>query len=115
MLKLERIRAFRLGLPQVLDRAYFETALLVYTISDELVPVDTGDLQASGRIEPAAPNGSQAYTVKYGGGNVDYAEYVEYGTERMAAQPYLNPALQQVSVRDVISRYIREYARSLGL
>ena len=28
------------------------------------------------------------------GPNVDYAEYVEYGTSRMAAQPYAEPGFQ---------------------
>lgn len=31
------------------------------------------------------------------GPSVDYAEYQEFGTSRMAAQPYLTPAVEQVS------------------
>lgn len=37
--------------------------------------------------------GSVTYTV---GTNVEYALYVEYGTSRMAAQPYLRPAAAHV-------------------
>ncbi len=31
------------------------------------------------------------------GPSVDYAEYQEFGTSRMAAQPYLTPAVEQVA------------------
>jgi HK97 gp10 family phage protein len=57
-----------------------------------LVPVRTGALRASIRAE-RTPGG---YAVRAGGGAVDYAAYVEFGTRRMAAQPYLRPALESV-------------------
>lgn len=60
-------------------------------------PVDTGALQES--IDFAVVG---KYVVLYAGGDslthggsdkhVDYAGYVEFGTSRMAAQPYLRPA-----------------------
>lgn len=54
-------------------------------------PVDTGELRSS---IAGSVSGS---TVKDCTGRVeataDHAEYVEYGTSKMAAQPYLRPAL----------------------
>jgi HK97 gp10 family phage protein len=62
-----------------------------------LVPVRTGALRASIRAE-RTPGG---YAVRAGGGAVDYAAYVEFGTRRMAAQPYLRPALESVQWENI--------------
>lgn len=55
-------------------------------------PVDTGALRrsinTSGR---SLPNGAQAEVTT----NLEYAPYVELGTSRQQAQPYLQPALQR--------------------
>ena len=52
-------------------------------------PVDTGRLRNS--ITHEVSGGEKAV---YIGTNVEYAEYVERGTSRQAAQPYLVPAAQ---------------------
>jgi len=54
----------------------------------QIVPVDTENLRD--RIE-ALPDGDR-YTV--GPRGVDYAGYVEYGTSKMRAQPYVRPAAE---------------------
>lgn len=57
-------------------------------------PVDTGRLRASiGVSEHPAPGGVTAVRI---GSDVEYAIYVEKGTSRMRAQPYLEPALRSV-------------------
>lgn len=57
-------------------------------------PVDTGRLRTSITFEEEQNrNGFLKLVV---GSNVDYAPFVEFGTERQAAQPYLRPALRQV-------------------
>jgi hypothetical protein len=70
-----------------------ESLHVIFDESQARVPVasaaevtrgNPGDLKASGRIEDDA--------VKYGGGDVDYAADVEYGTSKMAAEPYLTPS-----------------------
>jgi HK97 gp10 family phage protein len=48
-------------------------------------PVDTGALKASGHIED---NGKTVSVVF----DVSYARYVEFGTSKMRAQPFLTPA-----------------------
>jgi len=50
-------------------------------------PVDTGNLRNS--ISHAV-SGDAAYI----GTNVEYAPYVEFGTRKMSAQPYLKPAAE---------------------
>jgi HK97 gp10 family phage protein len=53
-------------------------------------PVDTGRLRASITHEIASDVEGLVGRV---GTDVEYAPYVEFGTGRMAAQPYLRPAL----------------------
>lgn len=55
-----------------------------------LAPVDTGRLRAS--IIAVDGRDERGPFVKIGT-NVAYAPFVEYGTSRSAAQPYLRPAL----------------------
>ena len=50
-------------------------------------PVDTGNLRNSITHEP---EGDDTEVI---GTNVEYAAYVELGTSKMAAQPYLEPAV----------------------
>ena len=57
--------------------------------AQDIVPVKTGNLQASIRYNVD----EDGYTV-YIGTNVSYAAYVEFGTIKMDAQPYLRPAAQ---------------------
>lgn len=54
-------------------------------------PVDTGTLRNSITYEP---KGDFDVVV---GAYTDYASYVEYGTRKMNAQPYLIPAFEEVS------------------
>lgn len=53
-------------------------------------PVDTGILRASIQAVQVSP---LHWQVRVG---ADYGVYVEYGTRHMAAQPYLNPAVEAV-------------------
>jgi hypothetical protein len=54
------------------------------------VPVDTSVLQGSLRMEPA---GGSPLKGSFGSYDVNYAIYVEMGTSRMGAQPYIRPAV----------------------
>lgn len=58
----------------------------VLTQAVRLVPVDTGNLKGS------LTNRVVGMTAEVGT-NVEYAEYVEYGTRRSVAKPYLRPAI----------------------
>ena len=59
-----------------------------------LCPVRTGALART--VEGEADDASLAMRLSAGDGQVDYAKYVELGTRRMAAQPYLRPAIQEI-------------------
>lgn len=62
----------------------------VFLRSKSTVPVDTGTLKASAQVKPAS-GGGMSYTAEVSF-NTNYALYVEFGTSKMAAQPYLVPA-----------------------
>jgi HK97 gp10 family phage protein len=54
-----------------------------------VVPVDTGNLKNSIQTEVVSD-----FEVTIGPRNVDYDMYVEFGTTRQSAQPYMTPAAE---------------------
>ena len=60
----------------------------------KIVPVDTGHLRRSIAKGPTTWSGSGA-SGSYGTATT-YAQYVEYGTWKMAAQPYMGPSMDVV-------------------
>ena len=89
--------AFRKALPAALNRIKLRTegdlsrlGLLVQNEARKLAPVDTGRLRASIQHTPGRDSKGAYVDV---GTNVEYAVFVEYGTSRSPAQPYMRPAL----------------------
>lgn len=78
---------FRNALPEQIAQALEAIGLTAEAHAKELCPVDTGRLRNS--ISHARDDKSA-----YIGTNVEYAAYVELGTSRMKARPYLRPAAQ---------------------
>lgn len=83
-------------------------ALLVLDLAQAYVPVDTGHLKAS-----LQKGGEENVFEITGGGligvigtSVFYAVFVEFGTRKMRAQPFLTPAVEQT--REVWSQGIRK-------
>jgi len=66
-------------------------ALQVDRAAKQLCPVDPGRLRSSITNEIGQDGQGLVVTI---GTNVEYAPYVELGTSKMAAQPYLLPALE---------------------
>ena len=66
-------------------------AFLIQAESRIRVPVDTGNLRNSIITEVFAEDGQ---AVSETGPTADYAKYVEYGTSRQEAQPYMEPGFQ---------------------
>jgi len=64
-------------------------ARIVETHAKVYCPVDTGTLRNSIMVDEVTPD--KAVIAPH----TDYAEHVEFGTSRMAAQPYMRPALDQ--------------------
>lgn len=75
------------GIVRAMDRALEEIGLAAEGYAKRACPVDTGNLRNS--ITHVVESGEDAV---YVGTNVEYAPYVEMGTSRTAAQPFLRPA-----------------------
>jgi HK97 gp10 family phage protein len=78
---------------QILEAIQFElekTAADIYKEALRLVPVDSGALKES--IEVII--GDMEITVTAGNQDIDYADYVEFGTINQKAQPFLTPAFE---------------------
>ena len=70
--------------------------------------VDTGALRASMRAEKT---GSLEYQVMDG---VEYGVYLELGTERMAARPFVAPVIEQMRQGE-FGRMMRRYLEDTGV
>lgn len=108
-LSTTRLTALRAKLPEAIDTGVKRAAGMVLNVAQQLVPVDTGALKASGRVEPET-GGNGEYKVIFGGDGVDYAQYVEYGNDNpnYPAQPFLNPARAEISVAKEVQIEIRK-------
>ena len=82
----ESPEAFKLGL--------VKGAYILMRASMQNAPVDTGFLRDSHEVVET----TQGVEMRV---NAEYAFYVEYGTSKMAAQPYVRPALASESDRIV--------------
>jgi HK97 gp10 family phage protein len=92
--------------PDVIDQAAFEWAQAVEDRAKELVPVDTGALQESIHVEKG--DGDGRYNVV---ADMPYARFVEFGTGRGPAQPYLIPAWRQVRGLPFFQKHLAELIR----
>ncbi len=92
--------------PAAAGKALRDTAGDVLSISQQLVPVDKGDLKASGGIDVVS---NDTVLVGYG---TDHSIFQEYGTSRMAAQSYLRPAFMQAESSFRVR--LAEEAKKLG-
>ncbi len=61
----------------------------VAELAREMAPVDTGNLRASIRVERDGNNHAVVT-------DVSYAPFLEFGTSRAPAQPFLGPAAESV-------------------
>lgn len=78
---------FLKALPEQIEQALTAIGLTAESYAKQECPVDTGRLRNS---ITHAVEGDAVYI----GTNVEYAPYVELGTSRMAARPYLRPAAE---------------------
>lgn len=83
-----------------------KTALSIEKDAKKRSPVDTGRLRGSITHKFNESMGGIEANI---GTNVEYANFVEYGTRKMAARPFLNPAFdaETQGLEDRIERAIR--------
>ncbi len=89
-----------------INKALTASALVVEGTAKNLAPVDTGNLRNSITHEVEGPEARV-------GTNISYAIYQELGTSKMAAQPFLNPALEQNkgNIRKIFADALKEAVR----
>jgi HK97 gp10 family phage protein len=75
--------------PKAVDLVLSNAAQFILVQMKQMVPVDTGRLRSSIVVQGSPGR----YVV--GPVGVAYAAYVEFGTSRMHAQPYVRPAVQK--------------------
>lgn len=83
---------FQDALESQIEQALSSIGLTAETYAKAACPVDTGRLRNS--IAHEVETGGKSVVI---GTNVEYAAYVELGTSRMGARPYLKPAAENHS------------------
>ena len=84
----KRIQGLGISIKGAGAEAVRNTAIEVNRLAKLFCPVDTGRLRSSIQIVEFNPQAPSAVV----GTDVEYAEYVEFGTSRQSAQPYMRPA-----------------------
>ena len=74
------------------------------TVAQTVVPVDTGNLKNSITFTPVK-GGGKGYSTQFGSFTINYALWVEIGTRKMSAQPYIRPAADRIGPK--LGDYIR--------
>lgn len=95
------------ALTQEIITALMRGGMIIEADAKRRCPVDTGRLRASLTTD-VEREGKTTFVLKVGT-NVEYASFVENGTSRMAAQPFLRPAVD-AKAKDVVDE-IRESIR----
>lgn len=92
--------------PEMMEAIVEDVALRVDKEAKKNCPVDTGNLRGSITVDI---NGVEAEV----GTNVEYAPFVEYGTSRSKAQPFMTPAKQTVEgqLNKIIAKEVIKYVR----
>lgn len=107
------LAAIRAGLEGAVEMGVNRGASLIADLARQLVPVDTGALQGSIQVEDGPTPVSR--TVVAGDSTVDYAAFVEYGTQRAPAQPYMTPAAAQIDVQHEVAVEVNKLIRSSAI
>ena len=87
------------------QEALYAGAVMVHSQADSLAPVDSGNLRSSLDFEVDTDDATIFTTV-------EYAPPVEHGTSKMAAQPFMRPALDN-NVSNLKKLFSKIYAKHL--
>ena len=89
------LEGYTRGLDRLLRNVVSVTAFNVEGKAKDKVPVDTGATKNS--IAPNFPIEDRGLTARIGP-STDYAIFLELGTHKMAARPFMVPALEAVRI-----------------
>lgn len=106
-IKRDRLKGMDARARRLLSAVVRKAAADVEAGAKVRAPVDTGALRNSIQAQEVSPLVSQVAV------GVEYGVYVEYGTHKASAQPYLNPAVEQVQpgFLAAVGRAIEEAAK----
>lgn len=90
-----------------INSALNEIGLFVVAESQIRTPVDTGTLRRSETFKTDADK-----KTVYVGSNVEYDEYVEFGTSKQKAQPHWTPAVMDNI--DDINKIVQKHLKEVG-
>lgn len=82
-----------------------EGALIIAVYAEEGCPVDTGFLRSTVFVQEAGNDVEIGFSA-------EYASYVEFGTYKMAAQPFLRPAFD-LAEDEALSAIVDSVTRNL--
>lgn len=109
------------GIAPAADRGVETAAGFVADVERQLVPVDDGDLYDTIRVaekerdmERSVIAGDPTVT-KQDGRPVDYVSDVEYGTDVSGAQPFVEPAAEQIKPEIEVRKELQALIRSSTL
>jgi len=108
----ERLKKIEKTATNNIEQALINSALFVERDAKINAPVDTGRLRQS--ITHKAENfGSNNPAVTIGT-NVEYSKYVEYGTSKAPAQPFLFPAYNE-NKQKILKELAKAFKKGVGL
>jgi HK97 gp10 family phage protein len=93
-----------------------DTDLMMQVIVDvakELVPVDTGALKESIRFEGSFPSYRVVADAQNMYSDAFYGQFVEFGTSKMKAQPFIWPAINTTlrEFKSILAQHVKEYLK----
>lgn len=91
VIKYNNLTRIAARLPEAVSAIVRKAAFDVEANAKAVVPVDTGKLKNS--ITSEFPSQTKAIVAPH----TDYAAYVEYGTRKQRAKPYMRPAAEKVA------------------
>lgn len=102
---------FARGIREAIDAGVEEAAKDVRDLASQLVPVDSGDLKGTIKVEPRQNDGERI--VSAGGDEAPYGIYVEYGNSNpnYPAQPFMTPAAENIRVAFRVAPKLKELER----
>lgn len=104
VVKADNAQVAKAAFESAIDVALEKIGLLAEGYAIKKCPVDTGNLRGSITYE-VDTDGNAVYI----GTNVEYAPYVELGTSRQKAQPFLRPAASEHG-----AQYLQVLKKALG-